>query len=146
VVEEMNSINLGSAYRIVDAGIAEARKLKVAACIAVVDAWGYPVMTVRMDGALFITAQLAEDKAFTAAAVQMATHDLQESIQPARELYGLVPGAAGRLVPLPGGLPLRLDGAVVGGVGVSGGSTQEDLKIAEAVAQGLAEGARAGLA
>ncbi|HVC99964.1 MAG TPA: heme-binding protein [Candidatus Dormibacteraeota bacterium] len=136
----MAALSLDKVYQVIDAGLASARELKVAACIAIVDASGYLMMKVRMDGATFITVQLSEDKAYTAAAINMATHEFQDLVQPSQELYGLVPDATGRLVPLPGGLPLRLNDRLVGAVGVSGGSVQQDLQIAEAVAHSLGHG------
>jgi glc operon protein GlcG len=130
-------LSLAKAYQIIDAGLAAARKLNVAACIALVDASGYLVMQVRMDGATFVTTQLAHDKAYTAAAINMATHDFQKMVRPEDDLYGLLPGPTGRFVPLPGGIPLHANDRLVGGVGVSGGSVQQDRQIAEAVGRRL---------
>jgi uncharacterized protein GlcG (DUF336 family) len=130
-------VSLDKAYQLIDAGLAAARKLNVAACIAVVDASGYLVMQVRMDGATFVTTQLAHDKAYTAAAINMATHEFQKMVRPEDDFYGLLPGPTGRFVPLPGGIPLHVDDRLVGGVGVSGGSVQQDLQIAEAVERRL---------
>jgi uncharacterized protein GlcG (DUF336 family) len=134
-------LSLDNAYQIIDAGLAAARKLNVAACIALVDASGYLVMQVRMDGATFVTTQLAHDKAYTAAAINMATHEFQKMVGPAKDFYGLLPGPTGRFVPLPGGLPLHVNDRLVGGVGVSGGSVRQDLQIADAVERRLRSGA-----
>jgi uncharacterized protein GlcG (DUF336 family) len=129
-------MKLELAQSLVEAGQSEAAKLGVAATIAVVDASGYLVLKARMDGAGYVTLQLSEDKAYTAVAVGMGTGELQDMVRPGGELYGLLSTNA-RLVALPGGLPLKLGSRLAGGLGVSGGSVQQDLQIAEAAAAQL---------
>jgi uncharacterized protein GlcG (DUF336 family) len=85
-----------------------------------------------MDGALLVAAGIAEKKAITAVEFQTATRELNPLVQPGGPLYGIEAAAGGRLVVFGGGIPLTDDGRVVGGVGISGGSPEEDHDVAAA--------------
>jgi glc operon protein GlcG len=115
------------ALHVLGAAMERAAALGVPQCIAVVDDRGRLLAFVRMDGAKFLSVQTAQRKAVTAADRRSATggleagHDLR---------LGLVTG--GRLTNLKGGLPIVVDGQVLGAVGVSSGSGEEDLAVARA--------------
>jgi uncharacterized protein GlcG (DUF336 family) len=111
--------------------------------IAVVDAGGHLIAHVRMDGARRAGAQIAIDKAWTAAVCEAATADFAVTAAPGGPLYGLEATHGGRLVIIGGGVPLRRDGVVVGGIGVSGGTADQDVAVAEAGAAALAQRGRA---
>jgi uncharacterized protein GlcG (DUF336 family) len=120
------------ARAIVDAGTEHARSLGIAVTIAVVDAGGHVVMKLRMDGASLISVRMSEDKAWTAASIGMSTGDLTPLVQqPGSDLFGLTTAVDGRIIAFPGGLPVTDGGELVGGVGVSGGSVEDDGRIAE---------------
>ena len=100
-----------------------------ASTIAVVDNAGVLKGFVRMDGAALLTVQIAQDKAYTAASFGMASHQWHDFIKDDAPLAdGIVHTA--RLVVFGGGYPIKVDGAVVGGLGVSGGHYSDDMTIA----------------
>lgn len=115
-----------------DACRAEALALGVPMAVAVADAEGGAQWFARMDGTLPVSTELAMSKAYTAAALRMPTHELGPLTQPGGALYGIQNGHGDRIVVFGGGFPLRLDGRVVGAVGVSGGTVAEDMRVAAA--------------
>lgn len=102
--------------------------------VAVVDAGGNLLLFERMDGAEIAGPVLAPDKAFTAVAHRIATHLLTDLVSPGADLAGMNSAASGRYVAFAGGIPLWDGDRVVGGVGVSGGSGEQDRAAAEAAA------------
>ena len=133
----MSSLSLSAARRVADAAVAAAGQHGVAVCIAVTDPSGEPIVTVRMDGAPRLSAGIARNKAYTVAAFNgLPTHVWWPAIADDPALvHGLThtPG----LVVFGGGVAVTLDGEMVGAVGVSGGSTDQDRAIAEAAATAL---------
>jgi uncharacterized protein GlcG (DUF336 family) len=128
----MNSLSLSAAQRIVEAAIATARSENVTASIAVCDPAGEAIVTVRMDGAARLTAQIALNKAYTVASFNGMPTDKWWSVladDPAL-VHGFT--QTPRLVVFAGGVPVRVGGEVVGAVGVSGGSSEQDRVIAQA--------------
>jgi uncharacterized protein GlcG (DUF336 family) len=85
-----------------------------------------------MDGALLASVDIAQNKAYTAASLELTTETVWEVSQPGEPLYGLGETNDGRIVTFGGGIPLEENGRVVGAVGVSGGSVEEDVTVAEA--------------
>ena len=131
----MSVLSLSAAQRVAEAAVAAARSHGVAACIAVSDPSGEPIVTMRMDGAPRLSAEIARNKAYTVASFNgMPTHVWWPAIA---EDPALVHGLTHtpRLVVFGGGVPVRIEGALVGAVGVSGGSSEQDRLIAEAGAQ-----------
>jgi uncharacterized protein GlcG (DUF336 family) len=100
--------------------------------VAVVDGGGNLIHFARMDGAEIAGPTLAVDKAFTAVAHRIGTHELTELIAPLADLAGMNSAAGGRYVGFPGGLPCWDGDRVVGGIGVSGGTGEQDLAAARA--------------
>ncbi len=131
-------LTLGAARAMIRAAEGIARELGVAMSVAVVDSGGQLVAFERMDGADLVTVRLATDKAWTALVNRMPTGDLPPLVQPGAEFYGYDSIAGGRMVVFAGGLPLERDGVLVGGVGVSGGSVEEDRRAVEAAAGAFA--------
>jgi uncharacterized protein GlcG (DUF336 family) len=120
-----------------DAAVVRAAELGAVVSAAVVDAGGHLVHFQRMDRAEIAGPTLAVDKAFTAVAHRVATADLTALAAPGGPLAGLHANGGGRYVVFGGGLPCwsgdHGDGAVVvGGIGVSGGTTEQDVACAEA--------------
>lgn len=134
-VVPMNSLSLSAAQRVADAAVAAARTHGVAACVAVSDPSGEPIVTVRMNGAPRLCAEIARNKAYTVASFNgLPTHVWWPVIADDPALvHGIT--HTPRLVIFGGGSPIRIDGALVGAVGVAGGSTEQDRAIAEAAAE-----------
>jgi uncharacterized protein GlcG (DUF336 family) len=100
--------------------------------VTVIDTHGNVVLTHRMPGAPAFSLELAERKAYTSALVGMRTADLVPLVQPGAELYPLLAVSGGRYSAIGGGVPLTSEGQLIGGVGVSGGTTEQDVAIVEA--------------
>lgn len=116
----------------------EAVRIGCPMAIALVDAAGELIRFLRMDGTLPASTELAQGKAWSAAALRMGTDVLGRLAQPGAELFGIGESLGGRLVLFGGGLPLRLGGAVAGAVGVSGGSVGQDMQVASRAVELLA--------
>ncbi len=116
---------------------AEALTLGVPMATALVDEEGGLSFFGRMDGTLPASTELAVAKAYTAAALRMATHEVGKLAQPGGVLYGIQHTHPGRIVLFGGGLPLRLQGKVAGAIGISGGTVDEDIRVATVVVEAL---------
>ena len=121
-----------TAKKIADRVEAESLKHKVPVAVTVIDSHGNVVLTHRMTGAPAFSLELAERKAYTSALIRMRTADLVPLVQPGAELYPLLAVSGGRYSAMGGGVPLTSDGKVIAGVGVSGGTTEQDIAIVEA--------------
>ena len=100
--------------------------------IAVVDAGGNLTAHVRMDGAWIGSVDISINKAFTSRAFDISTRDLAKNAQPGGQFYGIHASNSGRIMIFAGGIPLKREGRVVGAIGVSGGSGEQDQAVAEA--------------
>jgi uncharacterized protein GlcG (DUF336 family) len=125
-------LTLERARQVIGAVEAAARAMRVAMSVAVVDSGDQLVAFERMDGADLVTIDLARDKAFSALVNRMSTADLAPLVQPGAEFYGYDSLAGGRMIVFAGGTPLERDGVLVGAIGVSGGSADQDQRAAEA--------------
>jgi len=125
-------IDLAVAARLLAAAHQRAAVLGARVSAAVVDQGGHLIAFGRMDGAEIAGPVLAVDKAFTAVSQSTSTVELATLAAPGGPLFGLHANGGGRYVIFPGGIPLRRDGVIVGGVGVSGGTIEEDEACARA--------------
>ncbi|PRB43042.1 cobalamin adenosyltransferase [Arthrobacter sp. MYb23] len=100
--------------------------------IAVVDEGGNLVSHARMDGAWIGSVDISIKKAFTSRAFDIQTKDLADNSQPGDQFYGIHASNDGRIMIFAGGVPLNRNGKVVGAIGVSGGSGEQDQTVAEA--------------
>lgn len=123
---------LDKALEIIAAARKVAEEIGVPMVISVVDQGGNLVASQRMDDALLVSVELALNKAYTAAAVKLSTDVLATVAAPGGELYGIHVADNCRIVIFGGGIPLVKDGLVVGGIGVSGGSVEQDVLCAKA--------------
>lgn len=130
----MTGVDLALALGMCDAAVSEALAQDALISVAVVDAGGHLVAFQRMDGAEIAGPTLATDKAYTAVAHRIATHELTELTAPGGPLQGMHANGGGRYVTFAGGVPFWRDRRVVGGVGVSGGTAEQDLAAARAAA------------
>jgi len=129
------TLSLQDAKRMLAAGEAKAEQIGIAYNIAVVDAGGHLVAFSRQDGALIGSIDLAIHKAFTARACDISTGDLAELAQPGKPLYGIQCSNSGKIVIFGGGLPIRRKGVVIGAIGTSAGTVEQDIAVAEAAAE-----------
>jgi cob(I)alamin adenosyltransferase len=118
--------------RMVEAGMKKAAEIGCPMVLTVVDQNGDVIESRRMDDALIVSVTLAPHKAYTAATVRLATHELAKVAQPGESLYSIDVNLP-KITLVGGGFPLKKDGKVVGAVGVSGGSVEQDIAVAEAM-------------
>ena len=122
------------AHRVIAAGEAKAKEIGQPMNIAVVDAGTNLKAFTRMDGAWLGSIDIAINKAFTAKAFDISTKELGQNSQPGDQFYGIQESNHGKVMIFAGGMPLVVDGKIVGAVGVSGGSGVQDQAVAEAAA------------
>ncbi|APH54128.1 Protein glcG [Granulibacter bethesdensis] len=127
-------ITLEDAVRIATAAEKHAQKIGQPMNIAIVDGGGNLKLHHRMDDAWLGSIDISINKAFTARAFDISTKDLAGNAQPGQQFYGIQQSNHGRVMIFAGGVPLRRDGKVVGAVGISGGSGEQDQSVAEAAA------------
>jgi uncharacterized protein GlcG (DUF336 family) len=125
-------VTLNCAQAVVHAARVKAQQIGVPMNIAVVDEGNNLAAFARMDGAWLGSIDIAQNKAYTARAFDMETRDLAPLAQPGGPLYGIEASNDGRLIVFAGGIPLVSRGKVVGAIGVSGGSVEQDQEVAEA--------------
>jgi uncharacterized protein GlcG (DUF336 family) len=128
----MESISLQDARGVIAGAEAKAQEIGQPMNIAVVDDGGNLRAHVRMDGAFIGSIGISINKAYTAIAFQTQTKDLVDVTQSGQPLFGLSDSAGGRIVIFAGGIPLVRDGRIVGAVGVSTGTVEQDQQVAEA--------------
>jgi uncharacterized protein GlcG (DUF336 family) len=132
----MADITLEQAQRVVAAALADAGERGTAMNVAVVDAGANLKAFGRMDGAWLGSIDIAIKKARTARFFDMPTGDLGGLSQPGGSLFNIEVSNGG-LITFPGGLPLEVDGEVVGAIGVSGSTVENDHAVASAGARAL---------
>jgi uncharacterized protein GlcG (DUF336 family) len=126
------SLTLSDAKRMLAAGEARAASLGIAYNIAVVDDGGALVAFARQDSALIGSIDLAIGKAVTARLFAKTTAYLSELAQPGAPLFGIEQSNGGRVIIFGGGIPVRIDGEIIGAVGASAGTIEQDISVAEA--------------
>ena len=126
------TLTLDAATAAVGAGVAKSAELGILSVVAVYDEGGTLKALATMDGARYTGVQYAQDKAWTAARRQAATQDLADAMAMGPEMnwhsFLKQPGTT----LLGGGMPIVVDGKVVGGVGSSGGTIAQDIEVAKA--------------
>ncbi|MFG3019680.1 heme-binding protein [Streptomyces sp. NPDC048254] len=136
----MSSLTLAAAEEIIDAAHRRAREIGKAVSVAVVDAGGFPVAIRRPDGARPLTPDIARAKAYTAAVMQRPGRMLkkwQESQPVFFSQLSQLPGAALPIMAAEGSVTIKKDGEIIGGLGIAGGTADEDQRIAEEVLKDL---------
>ena len=128
----MTKINLEIAKTIIEGAEKEAKKLGINMVISVVDEGGNLIAKHRMDDAWIASLEISQNKAWTSVALKAPTAALAEATVPNAELYGLTTTNDGKIVVFGGGIPLVVDGKVIGAIGVSGNAVPNDVKVAEA--------------
>ncbi len=130
----INRLSQEEAKLLIDGAVAKANDFGVPMCIAVTDESGSLIAFERMDGGKIHSITISQDKAFTAASARKGTHEYNKACIPGHEnnLFGIHTALGGRMCIVGGGLPLKVNGEVVGGIGVSSGSPEQDLGCAQA--------------
>jgi uncharacterized protein GlcG (DUF336 family) len=131
----MPMVTLNDAKRVIAAAETKSAEIGQPMNIAVADGGGNLVAHVRMDGAWIGSIDISVKKAFTARAFDIATKDLATHSQSGGQFFGIHASNDGRIMIFAGGIPLKRDGKVVGAIGVSGGSGEQDHAVAEAGAK-----------
>jgi uncharacterized protein GlcG (DUF336 family) len=133
----VETVNLADARRIIAAAEKKAAEIGQPMNIAVADAGGNLVAHVRMDNAWLGSVDISIKKAFTSRAFDIATEDLAEHSQSGKQFFGIHASNDGKIMIFAGGIPLKKNGKVIGAIGVSGGSGEQDHAVAEAGAAAL---------
>ena len=128
----INRISIDDAKLLIEGARNKASQIGIPMCIAIVDESGQLVAFERMDGGKVTSSIIAQDKAFTAAGARKATHEYNAACQPGNLVFGIHTAIGGRLCVVGGGLPVTVDGEVVGGIGLSSGTPQQDMECAQA--------------
>ncbi len=136
IVQELssnkNDITLAKAQKISAAVKEKAKELGVNAVVAVSNSAARPVLVECMDNSYYASYDIAVNKAFTVVALKMSTSMLKPLAQPGNSLYGIQFTNEGKIVIFGGGEPLKNSaGVIVGGLGVSGGTEEQDTLLAE---------------
>jgi uncharacterized protein GlcG (DUF336 family) len=126
------TVSLKEAESIIASAKAKAEEIGQPMNIAIVDSGGNLVAHVRMDGAWIGSIDISINKAFTSRAFDIATGELGKNANPGDQFYGIHVSNHGRVMIFAGGLPLKRNGQVVGAIGVSGGSGEQDQAVAVA--------------
>ena len=121
---------LASLQGMAQRAVERAGQLGVPVVFSAVDSGGNLVLLQRMEGALLGSVDVSAGKAYTANAFRMPTHELGQAARPDGPLYGIDASAPGKIVLFGGGFPYVVNGEVVGGIGVSGGTVEQDMDIA----------------
>ncbi len=127
----VSKMNLALAKKIIKAVEDEASKIGVNAVVAVSDEGGNPVAIECMDDSYLASYDVALQKSYTVVALKMSTIALKPLAQPNQPLYGIQFTNNGRIVIFGGGEPLSVADKIIGGLGVSGGSEEQDTYLAE---------------
>jgi len=131
------TLTLDDAKHMLLAAEAKAASLGIAYNIAVVDSGGHLLAFTRQDGALIGSIDLAINKAVTARIFDKTTSDLARLSQPGCPFFGIQESNVGKVVIFGGGIPIVLNGRVVGAVGASAGTVEQDIAVAEAAIAAL---------
>lgn len=124
---DAKALSHAGALAMLAAGVAEAERMGQPQCIVVVDASGEPIAEIRMTGAKFLSRRSATAKARTAASINGLSRDVPDHMK-----APLAAATQGGVTGLPGGLPIRVGGQLVGGVGVGSGAGEQDEQVARA--------------
>ena len=122
---------------LIDHSIKAARGMGIAVTVVIVEGGGHIIGLLRMDDAKLASIGVAEGKAWTAALFQRASVDYNVPAAPGGNSYGVLNAYPGKLVPLPGGQPIFVEGTCIGGIGISGASGEQDDSLAKAAVAAL---------
>ena len=125
-------LSLEDAHILINGAKIKAQEIGVPMCIAVTDDSGNLIAFERMDGGKAHSIQVATDKAFTAGSARKATHEYNEVCVPGSLAFGIHTEHGGKMSTVGGGFPVKVGDDFVGGIGVSSGTPQQDMDVAQA--------------
>jgi len=124
-------LSIDDARVLIEGAEEKSREIGVPMCSAVTDEAGNLIAFTRMDGAKISSISIAMDKAFTGAAAKKGTHEYNQLAVPGKPTFGIHVTNQGRFSIIGGGLPIIINDEVVGGIGISGGTAEEDQIVAQ---------------
>ena len=125
-------LSIGEAQVLIEGAVAKSTEMGIPMCIAVTDESGHLIRFDRMNGGKISSISIAVDKAFTGAVARRGTHVYNQLCVPGQPTFGIHISNGGHFSVIGGGLPVTVDGEIVGGIGVSSGTAEQDLAVAEA--------------
>ncbi len=128
----INRLSLDEASKLIKAAKRRAAKIGVPMCVSITDESGNLIAFERMDGAKILSVSLSADKAFSAAISKRPTHEYNQLCQPGELVFGIHTSSGGRFSTVGGGFPVFAGKSVIGGIGLSGGSAEQDMECAQA--------------
>ena len=131
----LRRLDVDEAQILIEGAAAKARDLGVPMCIAVTDESGHLIRFERMNGGKISSISIAIDKAGTAAIARKGTHEYNQLCVPGSPTFGIHITNGGHFSIIGGGLPVFVEGEIVGGIGVSSGTAEQDRVCAEAAIQ-----------
>ena len=129
---KIERLALEEARVLIEGAVAKSIEMGIPMCIAVTDEAGNLIAFDRMNGGKISSISIGIDKAFTAAAARNPTHVYNQLCQPGQPTFGIHITNNGHFCIIGGGLPVKVRGEVVGGIGVSSGTALQDIEVAEA--------------
>jgi uncharacterized protein GlcG (DUF336 family) len=124
------TLTLKKALPLIAAAEKKAEEIGVPMVITVLDSGGNMIAQHRMDDALLVSVEISANKAYSALAVKIPTDELGKLAQPGKPLYGIQ--NCSRVIIFGGGFPILAGGKIIGAIGVSGGSVEQDMDCAKA--------------
>ncbi len=128
----VSRLDIADARILIAGARARSEAIGVPMCIAITDESGNLLAFERMDGGKVTSTTIAIDKSYTSSAAKRATHEYGAASQPGAPAYGINSAIGGRLMVVAGGLPVIVDGNVVGAIGISSGTPAQDQDVAQA--------------
>lgn len=125
-------LSLEDARVLIEGAERKSREIGVPMCIAVTDEGGNLIAFERMDGGKITSIDIAINKAYTGACAKRGTHEYNQLAVPGKPTFGINTTNQGRFTIIGGGLPVVVDGEIVGGIGCSTGTAEEDQIVAQA--------------
>ncbi len=125
-----STLDLEVAKKIAEAAEEKGEKIGVPIVVSVLDSGGNLILLHRMEDSLLASIDISMNKAYTALALKMSTDKVSNIVREDSDLYGIQWTNKGKIVPFGGGYPLEIDGKIVGALGVSGGTVEEDTEVA----------------
>ncbi len=131
----LRRLDLDDAQILIEGAAGKAREIGIPMCIAVTDESGHLVKFDRMNGGKLSSISIAIDKAATGAIARNGTHVYNQLCVPGSPTFGIHITNEGHFSIIGGGLPVYVNGEIVGGIGVSSGTAEQDRICAEAAIQ-----------
>lgn len=130
--KKTNTLTHAGALAMLNAAVKKAEELQRPQYITIVDTVGVPLVQFKMTGAKFLSRESATSKALTAASNGAPSTDVPDAVRPA-----IAAATGGAVTGLAGGLPIMVDGELIGGIGIGSGTPDQDLAVARAALQAI---------